>query len=62
VGLEPSFSILVVLAGTGRLETEHGGELPLTRGDTVLVPYAGGAASVSGPVEVVRCLPPAPEL
>lgn len=62
VGLEPSFSILVVLAGTGRLETEHGGELPLTRGDTVLVPYAGGAASVSGPVEVIRCLPPAPEL
>jgi mannose-6-phosphate isomerase len=62
VALEPSFSILVVLAGTGRLETEQGGELPLTRGDTVLVPYASGAASVSGHVEVIRCLPPAPAL
>jgi mannose-6-phosphate isomerase len=57
--LEPSFSILVVLDGAGRLETEHGGELPLTRGDTVLVPYATGAASVSGEVAVIRCLPPA---
>jgi mannose-6-phosphate isomerase len=56
--LEPSFSILVVLDGTGRLETEHGGELPLARGDTVLVPYASGAASVSGEVAVIRCLPP----
>jgi mannose-6-phosphate isomerase len=56
--LEPSFSILVVLEGTGRLETEHGGELQLARGDTVLVPYASGAASVSGEVAVVRCLPP----
>ena len=45
--LEPSFSILVVLAGAGRLETEHGGELPLARGETVLVPFASGAASVT---------------
>jgi mannose-6-phosphate isomerase len=58
--LEPAFSILVVLAGTGRLETQHGGELALTRGDTVLLPYASGAASVDGQVEVIRCLPPAP--
>ncbi len=58
--LEPSFSILVVLAGAGRLQTEHGGELPLTRGDTVLLPYASGASSVDGQVEVIRCLPPAP--
>jgi mannose-6-phosphate isomerase len=58
--LEPSFSILVVLDGAGLLETEHGDELTLTHGDTVLVPYASGAATVGGQVEVVRCLPPAP--
>jgi mannose-6-phosphate isomerase len=57
--LEPSFSILVVLDGAGRLETEHGGELPLARGDTVLVPYASGVAGVTGEVAVIRCLPPA---
>ena len=56
--LEPSFSILVVVDGAGRLETEHGGELPLARGDTVLVPYASGAASVSGELAAIRCLPP----
>jgi mannose-6-phosphate isomerase len=57
--LEPAFSILVVLDGEGRLETEHGGELPLAQGDTVLVPYASGAGRVAGPVEAIRCLPPA---
>lgn len=62
VALEPSFSILVILDGEGRLETEHGGDLSLRRGDTVLVPYASGAASVGGAVEAIRCLPPAPDL
>lgn len=56
--LEQGFSILVVLDGEGRLETEHGGGLPLSRGETVLVPYAAGEGELSGPVEVVRCLPP----
>ena len=41
--LEPGFSILVAVAGRGRLETEQGGEVELARGDTVLVPYAAGA-------------------
>jgi mannose-6-phosphate isomerase len=57
--LEAAFSILVVLDGEGRLETEHGGELPLARGDTILVPYASGAGRVAGAVEAIRCLPPA---
>jgi mannose-6-phosphate isomerase len=57
--LEPAFSILVVLDGKGRLETEDGGELPLARGATVLVPYASGAGRISGNVEAIRCLPPA---
>jgi len=59
VALEPAFSILVVLDGEGRLETEHGGEVLLARGDTVLVPYASGAGRVAGSVEAIRCLPPA---
>ncbi len=58
--LEPVFSILVVLDGVGRLETEHGGELPLARGDTVLAPYASGPGRISGEVEAIRCLPAAP--
>jgi mannose-6-phosphate isomerase len=59
--LEQGFSILVVLAGNGSLETERAGALALTRGMTILVPYASGAAEVTGAVDVIRCLPPAPE-
>jgi mannose-6-phosphate isomerase len=57
--LEAAFSILVVTAGSGRLETP-GGALDLHRGDTVLVPYAVGAGEVRGRLEAVRCLPPEP--
>jgi mannose-6-phosphate isomerase len=56
--LAPAFSILVVLGGAGRLETERGGELALERGQTVLVPYASGSTRLVGEVDVVRCLPP----
>jgi mannose-6-phosphate isomerase len=57
--LEAAFSILVVTAGSGRLETA-GGALDLHRGNTVLVPYAAGAGEVRGRLEAVRCLPPEP--
>jgi mannose-6-phosphate isomerase len=60
VSLEAAFSILVVTDGSGRLET-GGGSLDLRRGDTVLVPFAAGPGEVSGRLEAVRCLPPAPE-
>ena len=56
--LEPSFAILVVLAGSGRLEGV-GGELALVRGDTVVVPYGAGATVLSGALDAIRCLPPA---
>jgi mannose-6-phosphate isomerase len=59
VGLEPSWSILVVIAGEGLLATEDG-ELELTRGDTILIPYAARAAELTGAVEAIRCLPPRP--
>jgi mannose-6-phosphate isomerase len=51
------FSILVVLGGEGKLVTD-GGELQLRRGHTVLVPYAAGAGSLEGELDVLRCLPP----
>jgi mannose-6-phosphate isomerase len=58
---EPSFAILVVLRGNGTLHSERADSLPLTRGDTVLVPFAAGRTAVVGAVELIRCLPPAPD-
>lgn len=58
--LEPGWSILVAVAGSGVLAAEAG-ELELACGDTVLVPYAAGAAELTGAVEAIRCLPPRPE-
>jgi mannose-6-phosphate isomerase len=57
--IEAAFSILVVVGGSGRLETA-GGALDLGRGDTVLVPFAAGPGQVHGRLEAVRCLPPEP--
>jgi mannose-6-phosphate isomerase len=59
--LEPSFAILVVVDGAGTLTTEHGGSLELRRGETILVPWCVGAATIEGDVEAIRCLPPLPE-
>jgi mannose-6-phosphate isomerase len=61
VWLEPSYAILVVVAGSGTLTTDGGGDLELSRGDTVLIPYGAGEATLRGSVEAVRCLPPAVE-
>ncbi len=58
VALEPALSILVVVDGAGRLETDAGGSVPLARGETVLVPHAAGAGELTGSVDVIRCLPP----
>jgi mannose-6-phosphate isomerase len=57
VELDPSFAVLVAVAGSGRLVTDAG-EVELARGDTVLVPYAAGAGQLTGAVEAIRCLPP----
>ena len=54
--LDPGFSILVVLDGSGRV-----GGLEVARGDTVLVPHAAGATQLEGSVEILRCRPPAPD-
>jgi mannose-6-phosphate isomerase len=54
--LDPGFSILVVLDGSGAV-----GGVEVSRGDTVLVPHAAGAAQLEGSVEALRCRPPAPD-
>jgi mannose-6-phosphate isomerase len=59
VELEAAFAILVVVVGSGRLATADG-TLDVTRGDTLLVPYAAGAGTLTGGVEAIRCKPPEP--
>ncbi|MDG4829228.1 class I mannose-6-phosphate isomerase [Solwaraspora sp. WMMD1047] len=51
--LERGFSVLVVVAGAGRL-TGESDDLPLRRGDTLLVPYAAGPLLVDGRIELIR--------
>jgi mannose-6-phosphate isomerase len=51
------FSVLIVLDGSGRLETQAG-DISLRRGATVLVPWAAGEGALEGELEVLRCLPP----
>ncbi|MCP2341640.1 class I mannose-6-phosphate isomerase [Actinomadura rupiterrae] len=57
----PGFAVLVVLRGAGELRFD-GGSLPVRGGQTVLVPYGAGGTSLRGTgLDVLRCLPPAPE-
>ncbi|MDP9293307.1 MAG: class I mannose-6-phosphate isomerase [Actinomycetota bacterium] len=58
--LRPSFAVLLGVAGEGTLRSEDGDELALRRGITALVPFAAGTTTLTGDVEAVRCLPPAP--
>ncbi|KAA2259480.1 mannose-6-phosphate isomerase [Solihabitans fulvus] len=57
LALDASFSVLVVLSGSGRLRSD-GGELALHQGSTVVVPHAAGEARVDGDLVAVRCRPP----
>ena len=49
-----------MIGGEGVLRTERGDELPLRAGTTALVPFAAGATTLSGELDVIRCLPPDP--
>ncbi|MEV8510719.1 class I mannose-6-phosphate isomerase [Dactylosporangium sp. NPDC051484] len=51
--LERGFSVLVVVAGEGRLIGEND-DLSLRRGDTLLVPYAAGPVLLNGQIEVIQ--------
>lgn len=56
--LEASFAVLVALSGTGVLHTEHAGDVPVARGETLVIPHAAGAITVDGDLSAIRCLPP----
>jgi mannose-6-phosphate isomerase len=58
--LDPGFSILVVLGGSGALTASEGSEVPVSRGSTLLVPHAAGACRLTGTLEALRCRPPDP--
>jgi mannose-6-phosphate isomerase len=58
-GLDPGFSVLVGLDGSGTLVTEAG-ELPFARGSVVLVPHASGAGELRGDVIALRARPADP--
>lgn len=60
VTLDAAFAVVVVVEGDGQM-AGSGWELSLRRGMTVVVPYAAGPWTVSGKVELLRCLPPRPE-
>jgi mannose-6-phosphate isomerase len=55
--LDPGFAIVVVTAGTGFLGFTDS-DWKLSRGRTLLVPYAAGPGRVDGDVTVLRCRPP----
>lgn len=57
VELEPSFGVLVVLDGNGKLRS-GGVDLPLHRGSTAVVPHSAGAAQLEGDLTAVHCRPP----
>jgi len=59
--LAPQYAVLVVTAGSARLES-HGSSVDVHRGDTVLIPYSAGTVRITGSVSMVRCLPPSPPL
>jgi mannose-6-phosphate isomerase len=59
--LDAGFSILVVLEGSGQLESGNSEVLSLARGATVVIPHAVGDATLSGSLVAVRCRPPSVE-
>jgi mannose-6-phosphate isomerase len=56
--LDPAFSVVVVLAGSGSLEPENGDPVRVRSGDTLLVPYAAGGCVLRGGLTAIRCRPP----
>lgn len=51
------FSVLVVVAGSGRLTTGAGHQVELRAGQTALTPYSCGDLTLTGEVTAFRCRP-----
>ena len=55
--VEPGFSILLVLTGSGSIKFDSADSIEVQRGDAVLVPYSAGGWELNGANGVV-CRPP----
>jgi mannose-6-phosphate isomerase len=55
--LDAAFSVVVVTAGSGVLSGDHD-RVVVSRGDTLLIPYAAGRLALTGDVEAVRLSAP----
>jgi mannose-6-phosphate isomerase len=53
------FAVMVVTEGAGTLTWEDG-NLTLAAGDVILIPHALGSVRLSGQMQTMRCMPPAP--
>jgi len=60
--LDPAFSIVVVLSGTGTLEAADGDPIEVRAGHTLLIPYAAGECTLRGDTTAIRCRPPYAEV
>jgi mannose-6-phosphate isomerase len=49
---------VVIVAGRGEMTCASGAVVAVTRGDTLLVPYAAGACTLRGMVTAIRCRAP----
>lgn len=59
VVLEPAFSVLIVTRGEGAIAWGESERTPMKAGQTFLIPYDSGVITVTGAVEILRCLAPA---
>jgi len=57
--LGAAFAVVVVVSGAGSL-SGPGWDLAVERGNTVVVPWAAGLVTVTGSLDLIRCLPPLP--
>lgn len=56
--VDSGYAVFVVVDGAGELRTASG-DVAVSRGATVLVPYGAGPVEITGILELVRCRPPA---
>lgn len=61
IEMAAGFAILLIIEGSGVLQTEKQGSLNIEKGDAILVPFDAGIWSVTGNVEVLLSRPPAPD-
>jgi mannose-6-phosphate isomerase len=65
VGTSPvvaaGFAVALVTTGSGRLVTESGERLDLSRGEVAVVPFLAGEWQLEGMAEAIVCRPPLPQ-